>query len=126
MSDFEKRFEEKATELILALIKNLKSSSSEDREYTNLTADLVRVTALYYSEGLFELKPLIVEMREALESISSKHKTRHSEESYWQEISHKQCAEVLATDTKLARKTLAKVDEFFGPQNKSDDPESRS
>lgn len=48
----------------------------------------------------------IERLREALESISSKHKPRHETKEYWLSISHEQCAEVLATDTKIARAAL--------------------
>ena len=46
------------------------------------------------------------EMREALESISSKNKPRHDDAKYWQAISREQCAEVLANDTRIARQAL--------------------
>lgn len=45
--------------------------------------------------------------RQALESIASNHRPRHSEEEYWQKINHEQCATVLATDTKIAREALS-------------------
>ena len=51
---------------------------------------------------------------ESSEAISSKDKPRHETEEYWQKISHEQCATVLATDTKIARKALADAARAMG------------
>jgi len=52
---------------------------------------------------------LLKEAEEALASIASLEKLRQDQEKYWLGISHKQCATVLATDTKIAREALAKI-----------------
>ena len=52
---------------------------------------------------------------EALVSIASVHRQRHSEEEYWLKVKHEDCATVLATDTKISRNALqtinAKIEE---------------
>lgn len=45
----------------------------------------------------------------ALESISSKHKPRHSEIDYWLGVGHQATAEVVANDTKFAREALSQL-----------------
>lgn len=51
---------------------------------------------------------------DALTVISSEHKPRHETEDYWLSISHEQCATVLATDTKLARNAITRIQSIMG------------
>lgn len=48
-------------------------------------------------------------LTEALTAIASLDKKKHEKEEYWLKITHEQCATVLATDTKIARKALKDV-----------------
>lgn len=68
-------------------------------------------TEKFHKETLNTSK-LITRMRkltEALTAIASLDKKKHEKEEYWLKITHEQCATVLATDTKIARKALKDV-----------------
>lgn len=49
---------------------------------------------------------LATKYREALESIACMSKAEQTLVTHWLEISHEECAKVLAEDTKIARKAL--------------------
>lgn len=50
------------------------------------------------------------EIIDTLKSIASNHKPKHGTKKFWLSISHQDCAEVLANDTKLARRMLKKLE----------------
>jgi hypothetical protein len=62
-----------------------------------------------YVKRIDDLKALLDRATDALETIASEHKPRHETEEYWTKIDHSQCAVVLATDTKIARKALTEI-----------------
>lgn len=51
---------------------------------------------------------------EALTSIASEHKPSTETEEHWLKKSHEDCAMVLATDTKIARNALNKLEAAIG------------
>lgn len=57
-----------------------------------------------------DLKELVGKLVDALTSISSVHKPRHSEVGYWESLgAPAHCAAVLAKDTEIAREVLAET-----------------
>lgn len=76
-----------------------------------------RIKAL--KEDRDKWKSLAERLAGALTTIASVHKPRHSQEEYWISISHKQCATVLATDTKIAREALAEFENALENKNKT-------
>jgi len=50
----------------------------------------------------------ILESREVLSSIASKHNKRHSKKDYWLNVEREKCADVIAEDTRISRAHLAK------------------
>jgi hypothetical protein len=50
----------------------------------------------------------------ALETLASSHKPRHDKEEYWNAIPYEVRSTVLATDTKIAREALTKLNEILG------------
>lgn len=55
------------------------------------------------------MKRLEVAM-DALTSIASKHRPRHSEGEFWLGVGIDACAETLSTDTRIAREAIAKIE----------------
>lgn len=84
------------------LMDSIIASGSTDRK----TAEFIAHHNPSYMLSLYEQ---IRVMREALESIASQHKPRHDTAEYWLGINHEQCAEVLETDTKIARQALERI-----------------
>jgi predicted nuclease with TOPRIM domain len=97
-------------------LKDWENDCSEDEQYIKRLKDknaelqeevLAEHQAAVDMFGKYdELKDENIKLKEALESIASKHKPKHAKEEYWLKISHEQCATVLATDTKIARNAL--------------------
>lgn len=52
------------------------------------------------------LETEIARLRDALESIASISRKEQEKESYWINLTLKECAEVLAADTRIAREAL--------------------
>ena len=69
------------------------------------------VASMMYDEAFnTQVALALLGCAEALQSIASKGKLRHENEEYWLKINHAQCATVLATDTKIARGALSKLE----------------
>jgi hypothetical protein len=73
----------------------------------------------FFGEKSLELLDTITQLRreneiykEALESIASLHRPRHSTEEHWMSVTHEDCSIVLATDTKIARTALKDCEEL--------------
>jgi hypothetical protein len=57
-------------------------------------------------EKVDALESDVLRLREALTSIACLDKPKQSSKKYWMRLTKMQCAEVLATDTQIARETL--------------------
>ena len=62
-------------------------------------------------KGCEKLKLGLAIALDALTSIANSTKPEQATFSYWKGMSHRECADVLATDTKIARDALAVLSE---------------